>query len=131
MKRLLSHMISAGVGLWLASIFVAGVSMITYSDSNFFGAPLSASWQFFILLGIILGLLNYFVRPILTIVTLPLQIITLGFFGFVINMFLIWVVDYIFREFSAPFFWPLLWTTVIVWTLHLVLSKTVLKSSND
>ena len=96
MKRLLSSIISAGVGLWLATIFISGGTVIAYPGSNFYGINLSATWQLFILLGIILGLLNFFVKPILNVITLPLRIITLGLFGFVINMFLIWVVDYIF-----------------------------------
>src|SRR3989344_7823331 len=108
MKRLLSLIISAGAGLWLATVLIAQVTVKTYPDSNFFGINVIAPWQFFILFGIILGLLNFFVKPILNVITLPLRIITLGLFGFLINMFLIWIVDYIFREFSAPWFFPLL-----------------------
>ena len=129
MKKLLSYAISAGVGLWLATIFIAGVTVQIYSDSNFFGIPLTASWQLFILFGIILGLLNYFVKPILNTITLPLRIITLGLFSFVINMGLIWVIDYIFREFSAPLLFPLLWTTLIIWGLNLAISNVILKES--
>jgi len=42
-----------------------------------------------VILGIILGLLNYFVKPILEVISLPLEIITLGLFTFVINIFLV------------------------------------------
>ncbi|MSU54536.1 MAG: hypothetical protein EXS48_01700 [Candidatus Staskawiczbacteria bacterium] len=130
MKRLLYQMISAGVGLWLATIFVTGVTVTAYSGSNFYGINLSETWKLFILLGIILGLLNYFVKPILNVITLPLRIITLGLFGFAVNMFLIWVVDYIFTEFSAPFLHPLLWTTLIIWVLNIVFSKIFIKETN-
>ncbi len=123
MRKLLSQIISAGLGLWLATIFVAGVRVQTYPDSMFFGFPLTAQWQLFILFGIILGLLNFFVKPLLDTITLPLRIITLGLFGFVINMALIWAIDYIFREFSAPFLYPLFWTTLIIWALNIIISK--------
>ena len=127
MKNLLSLMLSAGLGLWLATIFVAGVTVTTYPGSNFFGFAIGAKWQIFILFGIILGLLNYFAKPILNTITLPLRIITLGLFGFVINMALIGVVDYIFRELYIPFWYPLLLTTLIVWILNILLTKSLIK----
>lgn len=41
---------------------------------------------------VVLGLVNAIVRPILTILTLPLTIITLGLFLFVVNAFTFWLV---------------------------------------
>ncbi len=130
MKKLLSQMISAGLGLWLATMFIAKVSVQTTLTSSFFGISVNESWKFFILFGIILGLLNYFVKPVLNTIALPLRIITLGLFSFVINMALIFAVDYIFAELSVPFLWPLVWTTLIIWGLNIILSKTLLRSKN-
>ncbi len=127
MKSLLSYIISAGLGLWLSTLFVAGVFVKAVPNSNFFGLAINTQWQLFILLGIILGLLNYFAKPILSIITLPLQIISLGLFSFIINMGLIWILDVIFQEFSAPLLLPLIWTTIIVWTINILLSNSVLK----
>ncbi len=123
MKSLLSYCISAGVGLWLAVLFVPGVMVRLYPTSNVFGFGLTASWQLFILLAFVIGLLNYFIKPILNIITLPLRIITLGLFGFLINMGLVWVVDYLFKEFSAPWLYPLFFTTLIIWGLNMIISK--------
>ena len=130
MKSLLSQMVSAGFGLVLATIFVAGINVQTYPASTFFGFPLTAQWQLFILFGIVLGLLNFFVKPILNVITLPLRIITLGLFSFVINMALIWVVDAIFKELSIPLLFPLLWTSLIIWGINLILSKSVLNNDD-
>ncbi len=127
MRKLLSQIISAGLGLWLATLVVPEIKIQFYPDSNFFGIPLTAQWQLFILFGIILGLLNFFVKPILDTITLPLRIITLGLFSFVTNMALIWVIDYIFKEFSAPWLYPLLWTTLIIWTLNIIISKFLIQ----
>jgi len=121
MKKLLFQILSAGVGLLLATIFIPGVTVTVFSDSNFYGIPLTANWQLFILLGFILGLLNFFVKPILNVITLPLRIITLGLFGFVINMALVWALDYIFRELSITLYLPLLYTTLIIWGLNVIL----------
>ncbi len=86
MKKLLFNIVSAGLGLWLATMFVQEVKIAVLPDSNFFGINLTSQWQLFLLFGIILGLLNFFVKPILNVITLPLRIITLGLFSFVINM---------------------------------------------
>jgi putative membrane protein len=126
MKSLLGLMISAGLGLWLATIWVPGVSINLYSGSNFFGIPLAAAWQFFIIFGITLGLLLFFVKPILDTITLPLRIITLGLFGFLVSMFLVWVLGYLFKELHIPLFVPLFWTTFIITLLNFLISKFVL-----
>ncbi len=122
MRRFLSQIIAAVLGLWLAVMFVPEVKVELSPDSIFFGVSLTAVWQVFLLLGIILGLLNFFVKPILDIITLPLKIITLGLFSFIINVGLIWAVDVIFEELSVPLLYPLLWTTLIIWGLNIVAS---------
>lgn len=121
-KKLLSQIIAAVVGLWLAASFVPGVQLNLLTDSSFFGIGLTAVWQIFLFLGVVLGLLNFFVKPVLNLITLPLRIITLGLFGFVVNMALIWIVDVMFKEFSAPLLYPLLLTTLIIWGLSTTLS---------
>ncbi len=130
MKRLLSHIIGAGLGFWIAATFVPEVIVALHPDSSFFSIALTQPWQLFLLLGIILGLLNFFVKPILDTITLPLQIITLGLFGFIINMGLIWILDIAFGELSVPLLYPLLWTTLVIWTLNFLLTNFVLKSED-
>ncbi len=121
MRKLLSQIIAAGLGLWLATLFVAGVVIRTYPESNFFGFPLTAQWEILLVLGIVLGLLNYFLKPLLKMLALPLEIITLGLFTIVINMALIWLLDKMFDELYVPIFLPLLYATLIIWALNLVI----------
>ena len=121
MKRLLSQIIAAALGLWLSSLYVPGVVIRAYPNSNFFGYPLTAQWEIILVLGIILGLINYFLRPILKTLSLPLELITLGFFTIVINMGLIWLLTKIFDELSVSLFLPLLYTTLIIWGINIVL----------
>ena len=91
MKRLLSQIVAAIFGLWLSSLFVPGIVIRAYPSSNFFGFALNAQWEIILVLGIVLGLLNYFLKPLLKALALPLEIITLGLFTIVINMALIWL----------------------------------------
>lgn len=127
MKKLLSQVLAGILGLWLATIFVDGVVITTYADSNLFGIPLTVQWQMIIALGLILGLTNYFIAPILKTITLPLRVVTLGLFSFVISAGFIWLLDLIFDEIRIPWIWPLVWTTLLVWLLDLIISKILIK----
>lgn len=127
MRKLLSQVIAAILGLWLATLFVPRVVIRAYPTSNFFGFALTAQWEILLVLGIVLGLLNYFLKPLLKSLSLPLEIISLGLFTIVINMALIWLLDMMFDELYVPFFLPLLYTTLIIWALNLIISKLLVK----
>jgi putative membrane protein len=127
MRRIFSQIIAATAGLWLASMFVPGVIVRAYPESNFFGIALAAQWQIFLFLGVILGLLNYFIKPILKTIALPLEMVTLGLFSCLISAGLILVLDLIFDELTIPLFLPLAYTTLIVWGLGLLLQLILIK----
>lgn len=56
----------------------------------------------------LLGILNAFVRPLLLILTLPLNILSLGLFTFVINAFLLKIASWVIEGFAVEGFWPAL-----------------------
>lgn len=127
MKKLLSQIIAATIGLWVATLIVPSVIVRAYPESNFFGFPFTAQWQIFLVLGIVLGILNYYLKPLLKTLALPLEIITLGLFTIVIDMAIIWFLDLLFNELYVPLFLPLLYTTLIIWILNLIISKLLVK----
>ena len=65
--------------------------------------------------GLIIGLLNYFLHPVLSFITFPLAVITLGLFSFILNAFLFWLATVLVKGFElrgclAAFIGPLvLW----------------------
>jgi len=130
MKKLFSQVVAAIAGLWLAALFVPLVVVRVYPESSFFGIPLAEQWQILLVLGIILGLLNYFVRPILKAIALPLELLTLGLFSIVINMAMLWFLDLMFDEFYVPWLLPLLYTTLIVWGLNFIIQKFLIKGKD-
>ncbi len=115
MKKLLVQIIAGILGLWLSAQFVPGV--------EFDGTLKSLA-----ITGLILGLLNYFIKPLLKGITLPLRILTLNLFTIVISMALLWLVDLITPELTIVHglnlrdFIPLFWTTVIIWLISYFLS---------
>lgn len=130
MKKFFSQIVAAVAGLWLAVKFVPSVAAEVYPESSFFGIPLTEQWQIFLVLGIVLGLLNYFVKPVLKALALPLELLTLGLFSIVINMAMIWFLDLMFEELYAPWLWPLLYTTIIVWALNFIIEKFLIKDDD-
>jgi len=126
-KKLLSQIASAALGLWLSTLFIKGVEIRVYSTSSFFGFSLTAEWQVILVLGIVLGLLNYFLKPILKALSLPLELITLGFFTIVINMALIWLLETMFDELRVPFSLPILYTTLIIFGLNIIFDFFIIK----
>jgi len=127
MKRLLSQIIATALGLWLSTIFVSGVIIRTYPSSNLFGFPLTQQWHIFLVLGVVLSLLNYFLKPALKALSLPLAIFTFGLFTILINMGLIWILDKMFDELTVPLFLPLIYTTIIIWTTNLIINFFTIK----
>ncbi|MBU0547126.1 phage holin family protein [Patescibacteria group bacterium] len=119
--KLIFKVITGALGIFLAVHFISGVSLdIVPGQSEFFGIVLTERWQLFIAVGLALGLLNIIVKPILSLVTLPLQVLTLGFFGLVINMIIIWITDVIFPELVISGITPLFWTSLIIWGVNFV-----------
>ncbi len=60
----------------------------------------SALWA-----ALILGLVNMLVKPVLILLTLPITIVTLGLFLFVINALLFWFVGSVLTGFKVNGFW--------------------------
>jgi len=120
-QKLFWHIIGGILGIFLAVKFVPGVSLKVLPDSSFFGISLTQFWQILFLVGGILGLINFLIKPILDKITLPLKILTLGLFSLILNMAIIWVLDILFLEFKILGLTPLFWTTVIIWLINFLL----------
>lgn len=67
-----------------------------------------------LLTALILGLVNALIRPLLLLVTLPVNILTLGFFTLVINALLLWLVSSFIQGFTIVGFWPAFWGALIL-----------------
>ncbi len=69
---------------------------------------------------LVLGLVNALVRPLLFILTLPVTILTLGLFTFVINALMIWLVSTIVKGFVVTGFIPALLAALLLWAIALL-----------
>lgn len=67
-----------------------------------------------IIVAVVLGLLNVFIKPIIVLLTLPVTIITLGLFLLVINALVILLCDEIVGGFDVSTFWTALLFSIIL-----------------
>ncbi|WDF45698.1 phage holin family protein [Chryseobacterium sp. KACC 21268] len=83
-----------------------------------------------VIFAIVLGLLNLIVRPILSILSLPITILTLGLFSFVINALIILLADYLMDSMEVAGFW---WALLFSILLSLVTSafSTIFENNED
>ena len=101
MMPLVFRWVINAVALMLITMLIPGFSIES------FGYALFAAF--------VLGLMNAFVRPLLFILTLPVTIVTLGLFTFVLNALMIWLVSTIVSGFVVAGFVPALLAALLLW----------------
>jgi len=71
----------------------------------------------------IIGLLNAFIRPFLLLIALPLIILTLGLFTFVVNGLMLMLASAILSDFQVTGFWSAVWGALLFSIVSWVLSQ--------
>ena len=77
------------------------------------------------LAGLLLGLFNLLVKPIVKILSLPINILTLGLFNIIINAGMLWVVDLSIKGLEIKGFWGYIWSSIVISIISIVISKIV------
>lgn len=98
--KLITKLLLVTLTLLLVASLVPGIEV-----DGFYTALIAA---------IVIGLLNLFVKPILVLLTLPVTILTLGLFLFVINAFLFWFAASFIEGFAVDGFLAALVGSLIV-----------------
>lgn len=121
-QKIFWYTIGGTLSIYLADLFVTGVSLEIIPEQNvFFGIKFTEQWQLLLIVGGILGIINILVKPIISLLTLPLRILTLGLFPLIINMFIIWIIDIIFLELVIIGITPLFFTAIITLIINFLL----------
>jgi putative membrane protein len=81
-----------------------------------------------IVAALILGIVNAVIRPILVILSLPLEILTLGLFTLVINAVLFWFVGALHVGLTVDGFWPAFWGALVMTIVSWILSALTAQS---
>lgn len=75
-----------------------------------------------LLAGFIMGLINFFIKPVLKLISLPLIFITLGLFTIVINMILLEILAYLVPEFKIGGLAAAFWGVVVISAVNIFFS---------
>jgi len=78
----------------------------------------------------IFGLINAFIRPIITLLTCPLVILTLGLFTLIINTLMFMLTARISPALTVEGFWPAFWASLIISIITAILS-TLMTGHDD
>jgi putative membrane protein len=112
MLRLIIHILSNAIGIWAAARLVPGI--------HFYG-----SWKWLILAGAVLGFINFFIKPIVKIISLPLIWVTLGLFTIVINVVLFNLVAKVVPVLVIDTWTAAFWAVVVVSVINFIISSLI------
>jgi putative membrane protein len=76
----------------------------------------------------VLGIANTFIKPLLAVLTLPLIIVTLGFFYLVINIAMVALAEWVAPHFSIDGFWTYVGTVLVIWAVNWIAHEVLDRS---
>ncbi len=113
-----------GFALWVVTLVVPGLSFVG-------GETTLQRIGIIFVVGILFGLVNAIVKPIVQILSIPLYILTLGLIHIVINAWMLWITAWITRNTTHwglridDFWWTAIWAAIVLsivsWALSLVI----------
>jgi len=112
--RFIIRILANSLAIYLAAYFIPRVNVI-------------GDWKIFLVCGLALSLINIFVRPVLKLISLPLIIITFGFFSIVINILTIWLLTKVVSQLAITgliaFILTALIVSVVNWLVGFLFNK--------
>jgi putative membrane protein len=93
-------------------------------DSIFDGVEIGR-WGSVLIGAAVLGIANAIIKPVLTVLTLPLIIVTLGVAYFAINVAMLALAEWIAPDFSINGFWTYVGATIVVWLVNWILNAAL------
>jgi putative membrane protein len=107
--ELLARFVGNLAALWVASeVF----DQMTYGDS-FWVLALAA---------LVFTIVNWIVKPVVAILSIPLIIVTLGVAYFFVNVLMLLVTDWVVPDFEAGGFWTVVGATIVIWLVNVVIA---------
>jgi putative membrane protein len=98
--------------LWVASeIF----DEMTYGDS----------FAVLAIAALVFTIVNWIVKPVLAILSIPIIILTFGIAYFAVNMLMLVLTDWVVGDFEAGSFWTVVGATIVVWLVNVVIGAFV------
>ena len=115
MRHFILRLIINAAALWIAAVIVPGIH---------FGGEQTTLYVNILIVALIFGLVNAFIKPILALMTCPFYILTLGLFTFIMNALMLMLTSWLAGpRFDVDGFWPAaLLGSIIISIISTVLS---------
>lgn len=95
------------------SVMIAAYLIPGVTINSFFSA---------LFVALFLGIVNILIRPVLILITLPINILTLGLFTFVINAILVLLASSVIKGFEVGGFWTAMFFSIVLSIVNYVLN---------
>lgn len=118
LSRLLLRWLVCSLGLWIAAGLLG--SGITYERR--FGVIVVA--------GLVLALVNLFIRPLIVLLSLPAILVSLGLFMLVINGLMVWLVSRLYTPLHITNLWAAIFAGVIIGLVNYLVT-TIVENNRD
>ncbi|PTT66049.1 phage holin family protein [Arthrobacter sp. HMWF013] len=135
MRSFIVRVLINGLALWIASWILPGLDISTSATTDAVaktgvtqGTDTIGIILAYLFIGLIFGVVNAFVRPLVSFLSLPITILTLGLFTIVINAAMLyltsWISSYTPVHFTIDsFFWTAVLAAIIITLISLVAGR--------
>ena len=106
--------------IWVVRFAIAAainVLALIIADWSFDGLSVGR-WGSIILAGVVLGLANVFLKPLVTFIALPLILLTFGIAYFFVNVVMLLFTEWVTPDFSIDGFWTYVGATIVIWLVN-------------
>ncbi|AUZ36325.1 hypothetical protein C3B78_19025 [Arthrobacter sp. PGP41] len=137
MRSFIGRVLINALALWIASWVLPGLDITTSATTDAVaktgvaeGTDVAGTILAYLFIGLIFGLVNAFIRPLVSFLSLPITILTLGLFTIVISAAMLYVTSWI-SSFTPvhftidSFFWTAVLAAIIITLISLVAGRLV------
>ncbi len=122
MRTIVTKVVINAFAIWIATLVVPQVDVG--------GSTLGNRILTLLIVGALFGVINTFLKPLVKLFTLPLYLLTLGLFTFIVNALMLKIVEWLSERIgiafdAGPFFWSTLGAAVVVTFVSMILNVTV------
>jgi putative membrane protein len=135
MRSFIGRVLINALALWIASWVLPGLDITTSAATDAVaktgvaeGTDVAGTTLAYLFIGLIFGLVNAFIRPLVSFLSLPITILTLGLFTIVISAAMLYVTSWI-SSFTPvhftidSFFWTAVLAAIIITLISLVAGR--------
>jgi putative membrane protein len=105
--------------------FVGNIAAIWVASAIFDEFTYGDNWVVLVLAALVFTIVNWIVKPILAILSIPLIIITFGIAYFFVNVLMLVLTDALVNDFEVGGFWTVVGATIVVWLVNVLVGAFV------